>query len=114
MREPHTSGPAAAATAGRPEDRPEATQTGAEDRTAIGTAQGVVIGEIPKNAREKLRVSFAEFRGYRFLDLRIYAIYPDGDRPTKTGLTVRPAQIPSLRAMLQLAEESARREGMIP
>jgi ATP phosphoribosyltransferase regulatory subunit HisZ len=114
MHQPQADEPAAAATAGRLEDRPQQNQTRDEGSSDQEPAQGVVLGEIVKTAREKIRVSLNSFKGYRYLDLRVFAIYPDGDRPTKQGITVKPSSIPGLRALLQLAEELARREGLIP
>lgn len=49
----------------------------------------MLIGEIPKNATEKIRVNLSEYKGYRFVDIRIYFADDSGEwKPTKKGVTI--------------------------
>lgn len=64
-----------------------------------------IILELPKNSRETLRFSLAEYKGHRFVDLRIF--FSDNGKdpaPTKKGLTVSPALWPQFRAALTQVE----------
>jgi len=55
---------------------------------------GQIVGEIQKNALEKVVVSVSEFRGKTRIDLRIYyqpdQTEPDKWLPTKKGINLDP------------------------
>ena len=54
---------------------------------------------IPKTGREAIRVQMAEFRGARYLDVRIWADTGAGDpKPTRQGVTVPLAAISTFAA----------------
>jgi hypothetical protein len=64
------------------------------------------IAVIPKNNMEEIRVMWSEYKGYRYLDIRVYAEV-DGktDRmPTKKGIALRPDLIPELVKALEGAQ----------
>jgi len=65
-----------------------------------------LIAEIEKNAVEVIRVSWSEYKGHHFLDVRVY--YEDGEtgewKPTKKGIAIAPDLLPELIAALQTAE----------
>jgi len=49
----------------------------------------MLIGEISKNSTEKIKVSVSEYKGYTFLDIRVYYEDDQGEwKPTKKGITV--------------------------
>jgi hypothetical protein len=56
-----------------------------------------VVYAWPKNAREEVRATLTEYRGYRLADLRVYADDDGEDVPTKKGLSVRIEDLPRLR-----------------
>jgi hypothetical protein len=61
----------------------------------------MLIGEISKNSTERIRVSISEYRGYTFLDVRVYYEDDSGEwRPTKKGITVSKDNIESLIKLL--------------
>jgi hypothetical protein len=64
-----------------------------------------VIAEIPKNARETICFRLGEFRGHKFIDMRVF-VKEDGKdpAPTKKGLAVSPSLWPQFRAALAQAE----------
>jgi hypothetical protein len=73
-----------------------------------------MIGVVPKNSREEVRISIAEYRGTRFIDVRVYADTGAVDRrPTKAGVTIRPDRLAQLIEALRLAEREAVRRGLI-
>lgn len=75
-------------------------------------APDVVIGTIPKNQRERLRVAVREFKGHRFADLRIHFVAEDGSlKATAKGITVRRDQIAELLELLVKAEAELGRAG---
>ena len=59
---------------------------------------------IPKNSREEIQVAAREYKGARYLDLRIHYEDKSGEiRPTVKGITLRPdladALIDAIRAV---------------
>lgn len=71
--------------------------------------------EIRKNAREILVPELAEFKGKKFLSLRMWYRPRDGEelRPGKDGVTLPPNKICELIAALQVIEMQARERGLI-
>lgn len=49
----------------------------------------MLIGEINKNSTEKIRVTLSEYKGYTFLDVRVYYEDDSGEwHPTKKGIAI--------------------------
>lgn len=49
------------------------------------------ICEVPKNARETIRFKLGEFKGHKFMDVRIFTKEKDKDpAPTRKGLAISP------------------------
>jgi hypothetical protein len=72
------------------------------------------VCEIPKNSRETIKFSLGEFKGHKFVDLRVWAVEDGKDpAPTKKGLAVSPALWPQFRAALDLVEKAMVQEGWI-
>ncbi|GJD52696.1 hypothetical protein OPKNFCMD_5462 [Methylobacterium crusticola] len=70
----------------------------------------ILIGEIPKNAREALRVQLREFKGHEFVDLRLFVIGPDGELvPTQKGIGVHPRLLRRVIEALEAAEVETQR-----
>lgn len=66
----------------------------------------MLIGEIPKNTTEKLKVTISEYKGYTFLDIRVY--YEDGQgeyKPTKKGITLKKGDIEPIIRLLKEGEK---------
>jgi hypothetical protein len=76
-----------------------------------------VIGEAPKNANEVWRGALTRFKGHDLVQLRAFVVQGrDGGAvsiATRNGITLRPAQIPSIIALLRKAHEEAQRRGLI-
>ena len=73
-----------------------------------------VIGELRKNAAERLRVSVHEFNGHDMLSVRVYVGQDVGQaKPTQKGITVNVVTLPKLISLLQEAEAKARAEGLL-
>jgi hypothetical protein len=72
------------------------------------------ICEVGKNAREVYQFRLGEFKGHKFLDMRLF-FKEDGKDPipTKKGLAVSPALWPQFRAALAQAEEAMVKEGWL-
>lgn len=66
------------------------------------------IAIIRKNALDELHVRWGEFKGHRYLDIRVHTEIEGKPEkaPTKRGVTLRPDQIPELIAALQKALEA--------
>jgi len=65
-----------------------------------------VLAEVPKNAREVIRVQRTTFNGVDLLDARVWTVpaVPGGDStPTKKGLTLRPATWQELVGAVRIA-----------
>ena len=51
----------------------------------------MIIGEIERGETEVLRISTEEYKGRKYIDVRIYFENDDGEwKPTKKGITVQP------------------------
>ena len=66
-------------------------------------AGDVIIAEIDKNTREKLRVSVGAYRGHQLCHIRVWCPNKTGIEliPTKAGISIRQAILPDLIAALQ-------------
>jgi Transcriptional Coactivator p15 (PC4) len=74
------------------------------------------IATVTKNSREEIRVSLKEYKGTRFLDLRIFVTANDGSEarhPTAKGVAVNPARIDELMDALAQARAEALRLGLL-
>ena len=72
------------------------------------------VCEIPKNSREVIRISFGEYQGHKFVDMRIFAKEDGkGPAPTKKGLTVSPALWPQFKTAMAKIEEAMIEAGCI-
>jgi 16S rRNA G966 N2-methylase RsmD len=49
----------------------------------------MLIAEIQKNLKERVRVSIEEYRGHKFIDLRVYFEAENAEwKPTKKGIAL--------------------------
>ena len=72
------------------------------------------VCEIPKNSREDFRFSLGEFKGHKFIDIRVWAKEEGKDpAPTKKGLAVSPALWVQFRAALDQVEAAMVEAGWI-
>jgi hypothetical protein len=72
------------------------------------------VCEIPKNSREAIQFKLAEFKGHKFIDMRVWAIEEGKDPgPTKKGLAVSPAIWGQFRAALDQVETAMIKEGWL-
>ena len=67
-----------------------------------------IIGEIQKNQKEKIIVGTNEFKGHKYIDLRVhFEDEKSGEyRPTKKGIAVNPKILPEVIEMMLQAAES--------
>jgi hypothetical protein len=72
------------------------------------------VYELPKNSREAIKVSLEEFKGHKFIDMRVYAKEEGKDpAPTRKGLAVSPFLWPQFRKAMAQAEEAMIKEGWL-
>lgn len=65
----------------------------------------MLLGEIRKNTTEKIRVSKQLYKGYEFIDVRVYYEDDTGEwRPTKKGIAIAPDKINELISLLKKAQ----------
>jgi len=77
-------------------------------------AQDTLIAVIPKNAREELRLTLGEYRGYPLAQLRVWFKGDDGAvRPSKSGVAFRVSLLRDITEAFHQALEHARRDGRI-
>ncbi len=73
-----------------------------------------IVAEIPKNAREVIRVSLDEYRGYDLISVRVWANDPDrGAIPIKSGFAMRVDRLSDLVEAVKEAERIAHQEGLL-
>jgi hypothetical protein len=66
----------------------------------------MMIGDLERNATEVVRVSAEEFKGRKYIDIRIHFKDSEGEwKPTKKGVTVQPDRIDELIGLLKKAQE---------
>jgi Transcriptional Coactivator p15 (PC4) len=72
------------------------------------------VCELPKNSRECFKFSLAEFKGHKFIDMRVWAIEEGKDPgPTKKGLAVSPTLWGQFRAAFDQVEAAMIAAGWI-
>lgn len=79
------------------------------------------VCELPKNSREVIQFRLGEFKGHKFVDMRIFALSdtdngqekPKDPAPTKKGLAVSPALWPQFRAALKEVEAAMITQGWL-
>ena len=64
------------------------------------------LAVLEKNARETVHVRILEYRGRRFVDLRVFSGNGDKPLPTKKGLAFPVEQVPALIAALERVDEA--------
>jgi hypothetical protein len=72
------------------------------------------VCELPKNSRETIQFRLGEFKGHKFIDMRVFAI-ENGKDPaaTKKGLAVSPQLWPQFRAALRQVEAAMIDQGWL-
>ena len=76
----------------------------------------IPIATIQKNGREEIRVALAEFKGNKFVDVRVYAEFAGASHartPTKQGVTIAFDRLPEFVKALTQAQTAARKMGLI-
>jgi hypothetical protein len=72
------------------------------------------ICEIQKNSRETICFRLGEYKGHKFVDMRVFAIEEGKDpAPTKKGLAVSPSLWAQFRAALDQVEAAMIKEGWL-
>ena len=67
----------------------------------------MLIAEIQKNLKERIRVSIEEYRGHKFIDLRVYFEAENGEwKPTKKGIALNSDSVEAVVEALQKGTES--------
>ncbi len=64
------------------------------------------VAVIRKNALDEIRVSWSEYKGHRYLDIRVFTEMegkPVDKVPTKKGVALRPDLVPELIKALESA-----------
>ena len=75
-------------------------------------AEKTLLGVIERNPTEELHISINEYKGKKYVDLRIYYTNDEGDswNPTKKGVTVPPEKIEEVKEALTKAQEELSEE----
>lgn len=69
----------------------------------------VVLATFPRKANERLVVSWREYNGHHFADVRVHFRADDGEwRPTKSGATVKIAELFNFADAIERACELAK------
>ncbi len=75
----------------------------------------VLIGTVPKNGAEEVRVALTSYRGTVIIDVRVFSEFGDAveRRPTKKGVALPLGRLPALIEKLLIAEAEAERMGLL-
>jgi hypothetical protein len=72
------------------------------------------VCEIPKNSRESILFKLGEFKGHKFVDMRVHSTEDGKDlAPTKKGLAVSPSLWVQFREALDQVESAMIKEGWL-
>lgn len=76
----------------------------------------VVIYEVQKNKRERVRVALDQFKGHDLIDVRVTVQMDHGApfTPTAKGVSLKVEKLPELIAALQVAASEAVERGLLP
>jgi len=66
-----------------------------------------ILATIPRSATEQIQVQLSEYKGKKFLDLRIFYTTDNGATwlPTKKGVAVYPENLEALKEAIELAQK---------
>jgi hypothetical protein len=65
------------------------------------------VGDIERTETEVVRVSTEEFKGRKYLDIRIYFENDEGEwKPTKKGVTIAPDKVDTFIELIRKAKET--------
>lgn len=70
-------------------------------------AEKLHLASIERNATEELQISINEYKGKKYVDMRIFYTTDEGDswNPTKKGVTIAPDKIEDVKVALTKAQE---------
>ncbi len=65
-----------------------------------------LLATIPRTATEEIQVQLSEYKGRKFLDLRIFYTTDSGNtwNPTKKGVAVYPENLDQLKEAIEIAQ----------
>lgn len=65
-----------------------------------------LLATIPRTATEEIQVKISEYKGKKFLDLRIFYTTDSGNtwNPTKKGVAVYPENLAALKEAIEIAQ----------
>lgn len=68
-------------------------------------AEPKILMTIPRSATEEIQIATNEYKGKKYLDLRVYYTTDDGLNwnPTKKGVTFSPDKLGELKAAIETA-----------
>ena len=68
-------------------------------------AEPKILTTIPRSATEEIQIAINEYRGKKYLDLRVYYTTDDGLNwnPTKKGVTFSPDRLSDLKTAIEQA-----------
>jgi len=71
----------------------------------------VLIGEVEKNTKERIRVSIEEYKSHKFIDCRVYFEDATGElKPSKKGITLNEETIDEVIELLKQANKKLQEE----
>lgn len=66
-----------------------------------------LLATIPRNATEEIQVKLSEYKGRKFLDMRVFYTTDSGKTwlPTKKGIAIYPENLDELKSAIELAQK---------
>lgn len=75
--------------------------------------EDIIVGSIPKNQREEIRVTLSNFKGHDLVGARVWFKAGEDYRPSSKGITVNVRILPELIGLLEDAEKKAVELGVL-
>jgi len=68
-------------------------------------SEAKILANIPRTATEEIQIAINEYKGKKYLDLRVYYTTDDGLNwsPTKKGVTFSPDKLTELKSAIETA-----------
>jgi len=70
-------------------------------------AENKLLAAIPRSATEEIHIAISEYKGKKYLDMRVFYTTDDGINwnPTKKGVTFTPEKLDEVKNAIEVAQK---------
>ncbi|ESY02760.1 PC4/YdbC family ssDNA-binding protein [Mesorhizobium sp. LNJC405B00] len=81
--------------------------------TAITASQSDLVAVVPKNSREKIRISLDMYNGYRVFNARVFYEVEDGSKRPGKGIAFKVDKLEAFAEAVAMALVMAEKNGFV-